>query len=65
MWVIQDDLGLYFAGVACGCAIWKGHPTRAMIYQTERGAQKDAHYYGLQDCRVTYLGLCEDDDYEV
>ena len=52
MWVIQDNLGLYFAGVACGCAIWKGCSTRAMLYQTERGAQKDAHYYCFQDCEI-------------
>ncbi len=59
MYVIQDDLGEYFAGVACGCAIWKRHHTRAMIYQTKRGAEKDIHYYGLQDCEIVYL---EDED---
>lgn len=65
MYVIQDDFGLYWAGVTCNLNIWKNHWTRAITYNTERSAQKAISYYGLEDCKVVYLALCEDDDYDM
>lgn len=55
MVLIQNNKGRFFAGTYFGLPIWKSHHTRAMIYQTERAAQKDITFYGLENCEVSVM----------
>lgn len=59
MWGIEDDYGLYWAGVECGCNIWKNHWTRAAMWDTEDSAYRVIEIYKLEDSKVVYLDHME------
>jgi hypothetical protein len=51
----DEDLNMYYAGISCGCEVWKGHVSRAAIFDHSEAASAEIKMNNITGSKVVEI----------